>query len=73
MPLPISQSAAAKAGSTRYNTGKTCVNGHQADRYTVSGECTECGGERSAANRKTIQAALRAARESKAGDTNAPS
>lgn len=33
---------ALAAGLTRYNTGRSCKNGHQADRFTVSGGCCEC-------------------------------
>ena len=29
-------------GLEKYNTGKTCRNGHLADRYISNGECVEC-------------------------------
>lgn len=37
----------AKAqGLEKYNTGKPCKNGHLADRYTITGICTECQKEK---------------------------
>lgn len=29
-------------GLTKYNTGRTCMNGHGADRYTSTGNCVAC-------------------------------
>ncbi len=69
MKLPVSQVAAAKAGATRYNTGKKCLNGHQADRYTLTGGCVECIRERNSAHRKATKAAVLAGR---AGTTTDP-
>lgn len=46
--------SAIAAGSGKYFTGKPCVHGHIADRYTQSGACSECLG----ANRHFVAAAL---------------
>jgi hypothetical protein len=40
--------AEAKAsGLKKYNTGKPCIHGHMADRYTGTGHCVECDISRS--------------------------
>lgn len=41
-PLPASRIAAVDLGVTQYDTGQTCVHGHRAPRWTVTGRCTEC-------------------------------
>lgn len=40
--LEISRKTAVAQKLTRYFTGKPCVAGHIADRYTSSGACSEC-------------------------------
>lgn len=44
-------------GLTRYRTGKLCVHGHDADRYTASGACTECVNRAAASVYETRMAA----------------
>lgn len=34
--------AARMLGKTRYFTGRPCIHGHVAERYTSSGNCIEC-------------------------------
>lgn len=46
-PRPASRIEAAKAKERFYFTGKPCVHGHIADRYTGSGRCVECDRARS--------------------------
>lgn len=41
---------AQAAGEKRYFSGRACVKGHLADRYTSSGACTECWSAHVAAN-----------------------
>jgi hypothetical protein len=50
--------AAAAAGLTRYNTGRPCRNGHVADRYTSTGNCSECLKD----NNRQLAATLRQAK-----------
>lgn len=33
---------AAAAGLTRYYTGRACLNGHEAQRFTSTGACVKC-------------------------------
>jgi hypothetical protein len=49
---------AASLGQTRYSTGRPCRNGHMADRYTSTGNCTEC----LRANNRDVASALRQAK-----------
>jgi hypothetical protein len=60
--LPITREKAIQVGSPRYNTSKECKNGHQADRDTISGACTECVREGTFRRRLEIKAAIAAAR-----------
>lgn len=38
----MKRSEAKAAGLKRYSGGRVCPNGHSADRYTSTGNCTEC-------------------------------
>lgn len=41
--LPPTRKAAMAANSRRYFTGKPCLHGHTAYRYTTTGYCSQCG------------------------------
>lgn len=64
MDTPKTQSEALKAGVTKYRTGKPCLRGHVADRWTLSGACCECNAERAAA----MKASYREIRRRKEGE-----
>lgn len=38
----MKRNEAIESGMLTYNTGKPCVNGHVAERYTKNGGCVEC-------------------------------
>jgi hypothetical protein len=40
---PKTRPEARKARETHYYTGKPCVHGHKATRFTSTGACSECG------------------------------
>ena len=40
--IPSSRGAAIAAGAAQYFTGKPCVYGHIANRFTSSGTCVDC-------------------------------
>ena len=40
--LPRTRAEAVKRGNNKYLTGKSCVNGHIAERYTASSTCVTC-------------------------------
>lgn len=42
----VSLDEARAAGLSRYSTGKACINGHIADYFVSSRQCTVCAGER---------------------------
>ena len=46
MPKVISRAEAREQGLTKYFTGKPCKNGHIAERYTKTCECSKCIYER---------------------------
>ena len=46
---------AIEAGDLRYFTGKPCVRGHLAERFTSGANCVECIRERSMATRERIR------------------
>ena len=48
----ITRKEAKKNGLKRYFTGKTCKNGHIAERFVCNCECVECEKERK--NRKNV-------------------
>lgn len=47
-------------GLTKYFTGKPCVNGHVAERYTCNKTCVVCEAERKARSRAKKKAEARA-------------
>ena len=47
--LPKTRREACHFGSTKYFTGKPCKRGHVVHRYTNSGTCSSCIGEKQAA------------------------
>jgi hypothetical protein len=55
---PSSRQEAAKLGARFFNTGRPCRNGHVADRYTSTGNCSAC----LAASREQLAAAVREAK-----------
>ena len=59
---------AAKRGQLRYNTGKPCKFGHNADRYTSNAACSQCMMESAKRQNDTIRAALRTARANMTAD-----
>lgn len=42
----MTQREALELGLTRFYTGKTCIHGHDSERYTISGECVKCNNDR---------------------------
>lgn len=40
--LPTSRAEAKALQSVRYHTGKPCIRGHVAERFTSTGQCLEC-------------------------------
>ena len=76
VPAPIPEVLAAKAaGAKTYTTGKPCIAGHVAPRYTSSSVCTACSARRSRehfqANKDALQAKSRAAKQTEAGKASA--
>ena len=59
--MPKSRAQALIIKSRRFNTGKPCVRGHIADRYTTSGQCVECAKEHSRARYLAVMEALKEA------------
>ena len=54
----ISAKEAKRIGAIKYFTGKACINGHTAERYTKSWQCCDCESDRSknwAANNRDKQ------------------
>jgi 5-methylcytosine-specific restriction endonuclease McrA len=49
----VTRQEAKAAGLLRYFSGKPCINGHLAERWTSSGSCYECTKER---NPKVVKA-----------------
>lgn len=58
MLLPSTRAQAIAAGSSKYHTGKPCVNGHIEDRYTRTGDCSGCVRDRNAINRQVVKEAM---------------
>ncbi len=58
----ITRMEAAKAGLSRYCTGKVCANGHKAERYVLNGTCVQCAIESANRHRNEFTSALKAAR-----------
>lgn len=54
---------AAKAGETKYNTGKPCKRGHSSDRYVRNGACLQCLQAANTALNETAQLAPNPRRE----------
>lgn len=44
--IPKTRQEAIAAGERFYFTGRTCINGHEAQRWAANGECRECLHER---------------------------
>lgn len=40
--IPTTRAEAVKTGSRKYLTGRPCRQGHNAPRYTTTGNCTAC-------------------------------
>jgi len=40
--VPATRADAIARGDVRYATGVPCPHGHNGERYTLSGYCTEC-------------------------------
>lgn len=53
--LPKSRRDALAKGEGQYLTGKPCIHGHVAYRYTSSGACSTCVLENAAATRQALQ------------------
>ena len=66
MNQPTSRTAAIEAGSPKYFTGETCINGHQTYRYTITGECASCRAARNYATRMQARNAISAAKARRA-------
>jgi hypothetical protein len=49
--IPTSRAEAIAQNSKIFRTGRTCVNGHIANRYTKSGSCSTCVLEATRKNR----------------------
>lgn len=49
MSLALTRHAAIRLGFTKYTAGRPCLRGHGNIRYTSSGACVLCRGDRSAA------------------------
>jgi len=61
-PQPISaRKAAQQAGLIRYTSGKPCVRGHVAERFTINGQCVSCCTEAQALSLKNNPEKHRAA------------
>lgn len=43
----MERNEAMKLFLSKYNTGRSCKNGHKSDRYTTSGACSSCIGDNS--------------------------
>lgn len=54
---------AAKAGLTRFYTGKKCRHGHQSERFVSNGVCVKCGIAASTAYQKRLTTTMREARD----------
>lgn len=54
--LPSSRAEAARLGEQQYFTGKPCVHGHIANRFTSSGTCVECNAIRARKVAKEVRA-----------------
>jgi len=46
MSLPKTRAEAKLLGESKYSTGKPCVRGHIAERYTTCGRCVMCSTEK---------------------------
>lgn len=57
----ITRAAAAKSGLNKYYTGKSCRNGHKAERYVLNGTCVQCALESANRHRNEFTELLRAA------------
>ena len=58
----ITRQAAIDRGLRRFFTGKPCLHGHIAERYTLQGQCCECQKLGSAGYKEEIKQRLKAAR-----------
>jgi hypothetical protein len=54
------------AGESKYRTGRQCKRGHRAERWTLTGNCTECVLINSKKTYERTREAFRAARKAKA-------
>ena len=52
MSWPTTRQAAREAGVTKYQTGKPCVHGHVAPRYTQNARCVLCVRDRERTRRQ---------------------
>lgn len=51
----LNRKNAVLAGSKRYYTGKPCIQGHVAERFTTTGGCVECNSMRAKAFQSTAR------------------
>ncbi|MEX9793562.1 hypothetical protein [Morganella morganii] len=59
----INRKTAVLKGLVRFYTGKSCKNGHDAERYTSTGACVVCAAMHSTEYRKEINRLLKLAKE----------
>lgn len=58
MTATMERRQAIALGMRRFNNGRPCVNGHMADRDTLSGACLDCVRANTRASRARVKAAL---------------
>ncbi|TDN60789.1 hypothetical protein [Scandinavium goeteborgense] len=59
------QREALELGLARFYTGKTCIHGHDSERYTLSGECVQCNNDRARRQAQLRSEKLKAARKAR--------
>ena len=57
--LPKSHREAIAVGSAIYLTGRPCKRGHYSPRYSMSGDCIECGRTRARERMRKLRDELR--------------
>lgn len=62
----MTRNEAILAGLKTYHTGRPCHKGHDALRYTSTGNCVECNKEKSGAYRRNLALAIAAGRDGRA-------
>lgn len=51
----MKRSEALQQGLPKYRTGKRCKNGHDSERYTLSGVCVQCVADQKAREREIFE------------------